>query len=78
VYRLPSGDLMLADRRSLVHLEAGRRQARRHVLAWDVADPPADFATDEIGCAHGIPVLDTDALRAAVAAVSRRGAVHLL
>ncbi len=78
VFRLPSGDLMLAARRSLVHVATDRRQARSHRLAWDVADPPADFAADELGCKHGIPVLDVGTLRAAVAAVPHPGAIHFL
>ncbi len=78
VYRLSSGDLFLADRRGLVHVSPGQRRHSQQYVAWDVASPPADFMTDEVGCQHGIPRLDVPALRAAVAGVSDRGEVLLL
>lgn len=80
VYRLPSGDLLLGKRRALVlvHLSPVKKKAAQQVVAWDVAEPPADFALDELGCRHGIPALDVAALRSALHGVSRHGAVHLL
>ncbi len=72
VYRLPSGDLLLGERRALVQRTLERAQARQQVVARALVDFDVNFAVSELSCQHGRQVkLPVAEVRQAVEAVAR-------